>query len=742
MANDALEDLRGHYEYDTNNWAEIRKEAKIDMAFVGGNPWTSDDEKQRKDRPSIAPEELSQYRNQVLNALMTSPRGMKFSPVGNGANDKGAEFYQNKAREIEYRSHASQQYLLAADNALQRGYGFVRVNVKYAQERSVNQDLYIEGFPNPDMVLPDSDALRPDSADMKRCFVKLWMPRATFKRDYKNAKIKNFDGLVTASNKDWLQGDRVQVAEYWEVKTRQRKLVLVQLAPPTPPSRQLAPVPQAPAVPPLQVFEDELAAFRARMPGLEVLRELRAVDYPEVWMYLTNGIEILHQQQWLGKYIPIVSCYGKVLFVEGDQGMERKILSLTRFGRDPWKAYCYCCSQQLEIIGQVPRTSVVADPRQLKGFEADWKEAPYVPKAVLHYHASIADLPGVTLPPPTRAPYMQGENLQALEMVKEGFRRAIQAAMGSNFLPTQAQRRNEKSGVALDKIEQAAARGTYHFVNSYEDMIRQAGVISEDLMDKIYDYQGDVSVMEAEGKAAQVRINDANSKDAVSTKGDYLVTVSTAPSSDSERDAASDFTDTLIGQLERIAQVSGPKAAAALLARAIRMRNLGVQGDLLADIIEPPEYRAKDGQPPSPELMSAQQQIQQLTGLLKQAAQEKQAKVVEQDGKFKIEQMKAQAGLQESAADNETKLAVAELSAKFDRMQLFMEERARLGVQDHEAAMGHADAEHEMRMARLGQQHALEAGQQTAEQQASASEQGHQQALEQQQAAAAAQPEV
>jgi hypothetical protein len=65
-------------------------------------------------------------------------------------------------------------------------------------------------------------------------------------------------------------------------------------------------------------------------------------------MYLTNGLEILHEQEWLGKYIPIVSCYGKVLYVDEGGEAKRQILSMTRFGRDPWKAFCYACSQELE----------------------------------------------------------------------------------------------------------------------------------------------------------------------------------------------------------------------------------------------------------------------------------------------------------------------------------------------------------------------------------------------------------
>jgi hypothetical protein len=63
-----------------------------------------------------------------------------------------------------------------------------------------------------------------------------------------------------------------------------------------------------------------------------------------------------------------------------------------------------------------------------------------------------------------------------------------------------------------------------------------------------------------------------------------------------------------------------------------------------------------------------------------------------------------------AALDRETKLAVAELGAKIDRLSLFLDERARVGSQQqdtqqasldraHEAAMAHADAGHDQDLA-------------------------------------------
>lgn len=681
---DILDEIRDAYEYDTNNWQKIHDEGKIDMRYVAGDPWTTEDKKLRKKRPTVAPEEMSQYRNQVINSLMTNPRGMRFSPVGMGANDKGAQFYQSKAREIEYRSHAKQVYIIAADNALQRSYGWVRVDVRYASHRDVNQEIWIEALPNPDMVLPDTDALKPDSSDMKRCIVHQWISQAQFKKDYKGAKIKNFKDWER-KYPEWIQGDKIMVSEYWAIQTRKRKLLLVQ--PSTRPgSRQ----PEQP----VKMFDDEFAKIST---GGTVVRELRDVDYPDVKMWMTNGVELLSDAHpWVGKYIPIVSCFGKVLYMETDDGIERKILSMTRFGRDPWKSYCYASSAMLEVLAQVPKSSVVAYEGQLAGHEREWQESRSTPKAWLYAKAMTAATGENVLPLPKTLDNVQAQYLQAIESVAEHFRRSIQSAMASNFLPSEAQHRSQKSGIALENIQKSAERGTYHFVNAYEDMIRQIGVICEDLIDKIHDYKGETGIIEDDGKSVSQPINDPSNPKSISTRGDYVVTVSTGPSSDSDRDAAEQFTDTIMSNIQMIASISGPKPAAALVAKAIKMRLNSPQGDQMSALIEPEEYKQKDGQEPkSPALMQAEQKIQELTGILQKAAQEKQSKVVEQQGKFAIASMQEQAESERAAADREVKLAVAELGAKVDRMALLVEESQMVGTRTHDAMQSGRDHAHE-----------------------------------------------
>src|SRR5262247_2403107 len=107
-----LEEIRERRKYATDQWHDIREEAKKDVLCCAGKVWEAMDPggvTQREDakRPMLNMDELGQYHNQVINDLRANPRGIKFSPTGNGANDQGAEFYQNKTREIEYRSTAT-----------------------------------------------------------------------------------------------------------------------------------------------------------------------------------------------------------------------------------------------------------------------------------------------------------------------------------------------------------------------------------------------------------------------------------------------------------------------------------------------------------------------------------------------------------------------------------------------------------------------------------------------------------
>src|SRR5438445_6429413 len=102
---DLLEELRENRIFATTEWQDIRDEAKKDRLCVAGKVWDAIDPKGKKEReeakrPFLSLDEVGQYLNQTVNDVRANPRGVRYAPTGNGANDKGAEFYMNHVREI------------------------------------------------------------------------------------------------------------------------------------------------------------------------------------------------------------------------------------------------------------------------------------------------------------------------------------------------------------------------------------------------------------------------------------------------------------------------------------------------------------------------------------------------------------------------------------------------------------------------------------------------------------------
>jgi hypothetical protein len=168
-----------------------------------------------------------------------------------------------------------------------------------------------------------------------------------------------------------------------------------------------------------------------------------------------------------------------------------------------------------------------------------------------------------------------------------------------------------------------------------------------------------------------------------------------------------------------------------LVASSIRLKNLGPIGDEMADTIAPKDKQQIDPRQLQQHMQEMGQQLQQLQGI---AAQQKQALDTEQvktQGQIQIKQLDLQFQREKVQRESETKIAVAELGAKVDRLQLFLEERARLGTQAMDVASTLFDAGHDRRMQATAHAQALQQTDQQTAQQAALAAQAHQHALEQ-----------
>lgn len=690
MASDAdTKEIREAYTDDDALWAKIREARKEDVrALTPDSTWDEKDRRAREaaGRPCLSFDELSQYVNQLVNDARETKRAIEVNPQGDETSETQARFIGALIRQIEYRSNAQLAYTQMFEDAAQGGYGFLRIVPRYIQAkvsqpsaRSFDQELIIQPIHNPDLVTPGYFT-RPDFADCKRLWIHESYTHEDFKAQFGANKLKDVSSAIRLAGPRWMDAKRVWVRELWEVKSRPKELALL-------------PHPQNPEQgPPMAVWVETIPE-KDRASVLKGALKRRTVDQPYVCQTITNGVEILEKNEnWPGQWIPVVGCVGKVIWIED----ERQILSLIRNAKGPQQLYNYYRTSEAEMVGMTPKFPWFYYEGTLNPDNEDkLHRANHEPIAAVKIKGLPEGWNPSWGPPPVpqRNPYEPP--IQAFEMGAESTRRAIQSATGTGFLPTDAQRQNQKSGVALREISTSAQKGAFHFVDHYEHAIRRVGEILVDLIPSYYDSARDIFVRTTDDQPIQVRINDPNTpapapfapKDAepaplLATTGEYDITISTGPSYDSERQKASDFADQVV--------TAKPETFQMFADLIFKLKNLGPIGDKMAErafAMLPPQLQQleKGQQPPPPEVLQLQQQLQQA----QQALQQMQRMI-------ETEQIKGQTQIQIKQLDAQVRLALEQLKGDQKReqqaAQVAADIESREDEQAHEMALAGADA--------------------------------------------------
>lgn len=676
-----LAECRNRFDYVQDQWKDIRQEAETDMDYVSGNPWPDAERKRREDagRPCLVMDELSQYTNQLVNDIRQNKRAVKVVPRGYGANDKTAELRGDLIREIEYKSNAQSAYACAFENACNRSYGGWKIVRRYVNEKSFDQEIRIVRIPNPDCSYPDPDCKESDYSDAKYWFLLDLIPRKEFKNRWPKAKITDFNGDHIKTAPNWIKEDQIQVAEYWRVEEEERELLEV----------------EGPDKKPLAMFEDEI-------PEDMQFKELnrRTTKQRRIMQYITNGVEILEENEEPGKYIPIVWLTGKELYVSSDSGPKRMLMSLIRLARDPQMLVNYYRTCEAELVGMTPKTPWVGYTGQFHNPET-WQSANTTPVAFLEADAKTEATGENILPPPQRTSYTP--EIQPLEIGAESARRAVQAAMGLSALPVNAQKLNDKSGVALEQIDANEDRGSFHFIDNYEMALEYSGRIINNLIPFVYDGARELGIRKADDTHHTVKVNQPSQDEQGQpqtldlTVGEHEVTIATGPSDESEREKADEFVKMMIPNLEQLPL--DPTAKAKLAALLVKASDIGPEGDEIIKILNPAQTEAQQQQA----LQQAQQQAAQYQQMVAQLQAENQILHAEKNGKVVDNEYM----LKKAQLDNDVKILIAEIGAKnqaeSERAQMYQE----FWLENHGAA-------HELAMQKDQQGHDAQQAQQAA----------------------------
>jgi hypothetical protein len=544
----------------------------------------------------------------------------------------------------------------------------------------------IRRIPNQFTVLLDPEAREADFSDQNICFVTDIYRKSLFPKRFRKATKTSFTTEDQKMAPDWFRGEDIVVAEAWRralVSTRKRLKV------------------KGPGGDTL-VYQDELRDG----DNAEVLDERDENTY-KVIQYITNGIEIIDKVDWAGSWIPIIPMLGEEVYEPDAEGQSKRIfMSLTRRMKTPQKMVAFLASQEAEEFGMAPRVPIVLYAGQELADKKAWENLHKEPRSYIRINPVRDEVSGQILPFPGRHPFTP--NIDAYQVAIEAWVRAAQASAGIAPLPTSAQRQNEKSGIALERIENAEATGAYHFTDNADRSLENGGRQLNELITNVMDTPRLVPIRQGDEKHTTMMVGGGQHEQLIrehlmklqgdkpmpeggldyliSDRGEFDVTIATGPDKASEREEQSDFVDTLIKEAPGMGLP--PQILNKLVAIAVKMKDLGHFGDEIAKLLDPEDQNTQA-------LQQAQMQLQQFQEQAAKLAQEVEQLKIERAGKVIDNEYK----LQMTQLQNDIKVLVAEIGAKSqsqsERLEMFMQFWKENHGASHEIAMQKDQQAHE-----------------------------------------------
>ena len=211
---DILAEARAAFARAADAEAETRCEALDDLRFARlGEQWPASvlNDRAREGRACLTVNRLPAFIRQVVNDARQNKPAIAVHPVDDGADPATAEVFNGLIRHIEQSSDAEVAYDTALDFAVTGGFGYFRINTRYAADDGFDQDIAIERVANPFSIYGDPEGAAADSSDWNTAFVVDSLPRAAFAARWKGAEAVDWDGEGAGGRADASRPDRKSV---------------------------------------------------------------------------------------------------------------------------------------------------------------------------------------------------------------------------------------------------------------------------------------------------------------------------------------------------------------------------------------------------------------------------------------------------------------------------------------------------------------------------------------------------
>jgi NACalpha-BTF3-like transcription factor len=590
--------------------AHNRERYADDVRFARlSEQWPESVRKQRETdgRPCLTINKLPAFIRQVVNDARQNTPQIKFHPVGDGSDKWTAKVLDGLVRNIEVQSNADVAYDTAIENAVTGGFGYFRITTDYAADDSFDQDIRIERVPDSLSVVPDPYCMDADSANWNDSWITDTYSLDAFKAKWPKAETSSFETDRASVASGWQSGDDILVAEWW--RRRETERVLLKLS-----NGEV-------------MYEEQYNEGKVlfEVSGITEVARRPARTFV-VTQHIMNGCEIIETNAWAGKYIPVIPVYGDEVVLDG----KRTLKSMIHDAKDAQRSYNFWRTTATEVASHAPKAPWIA-PVGTFATDPNWATSNTIAHPYLEYDGDVA---------PQRIPFMGPDAASMQEAMNASD--DMKSVMGLHDASLGAAS-NETSGRAILARQREGDVSTFNFADNQNRSIRHAGRIIADLIPKVYSVERVIRVIHEDDSNEHVKINapttpiQAQQQEQAQaqqpteeqvgiehiydlTSGKYDVTCEAGPSYSTKR-------------LEASAQMTEFMRAAPNAAP--------LMGDILAKTQDWPgadelAQRLKMLLPPqaqgqNPQVMQAQQQIQQMGGQLQHLQQQLAEAKTQQD---------------------------------------------------------------------------------------------------------------
>lgn len=644
-----------------------RRRSVEEVEFNSGKHWDDTLRKEREDKDRVVMEinRTPQYLNQVSNAQRMARPAILVKPNGNGADEDSAQVKQGIIRSIERRSDAESIRDECFYSVLEKGWSYRRVSVEYEHERSNRLVIRLKRIFDDFSVFCDPAATELDRSDADDWVIVHDMTPDMYYDEYSDSKLASMTQVVGLGDvqRTWISPNVIRVVEYWYREKTREKLYT------------LADDPYGDGR-----WEDELEENDGRLVGVAYVEDEPVYRWSvraRIFVATVNAVEVLDGnddgtagREWVpgAKYIPIVPDFGRRVLFE-----KRPVhVGMVRDAIEPCLASDYWLSAITEMVALGPKAPWIVCYEAIAQYREMWDQSNIENYAALYYDHT--DDEGNELPAPFRnfgEPPIQAMTF-ILNYAEEDLKRVMGIYQRSLGAPGP-----EHSGIAIRQVQQEADVANYNYVDNHKRSVEHESRIYLDLQPLVLDAPQVIEIVRPEATSPErVWINktfkgpNGEDKRYDMARGNYDVEVEIGPSMATRREAAAQ------GILEYIKVDPGAAPFVGdLLANNTDspdknelVKRLKMRAQKMGAI--PPDADSKTDPDQVKQQYQAQaQQLEQTTQALQALQEQIKTEEIKYAHQREIEAMKIASAERIKAMDSDAKLAVTELTAKFQRAQ-------------------------------------------------------------------------